>query len=206
MPTAELLGYLASILVAVSLTMTSLLRLRIVNLVGAACFTAYGLLIHAYPVAAVNFVIILINLYHLRQMASAKEFFRLLEVPRTSEYLAAFLRFHAQEIERFLPGVDPRPAEGQLTFFVLRDMIPAGVFAGVPRGDDGFLVRLDFVIPGYRDLKVAEFLFREHAATFKERGIRTIYSPPGTPGHEPYLRRVGFVPDAADPALLRLEL
>jgi|ERR1051325_4597590 hypothetical protein len=50
----ELIGYVASVLVAISLTMTSILRLRIINLTGSACFTLYGLLIGAYPVAIVN--------------------------------------------------------------------------------------------------------------------------------------------------------
>src|SRR4051794_14365968 len=102
----EGLGYLASVLVAVSLTMKSIVRLRIVNLVGALCFTAYGALIHAWPVAAVNGIIVGINVWHLAHMASAREYFHLLEVAPTSEYLKEFLRFHAAEIARYLSGFD----------------------------------------------------------------------------------------------------
>ena len=47
-------GYLASVLVVISLMMRSIVRLRWINLVGAACFTAYGILISAYPVAALT--------------------------------------------------------------------------------------------------------------------------------------------------------
>jgi hypothetical protein len=61
----EIIGYIASILVAVSLMMSSILKLRVINLIGAACFTVYGLLIDAYPVAVVNFIIVLIDLYYL---------------------------------------------------------------------------------------------------------------------------------------------
>ncbi len=46
----ELLGYTASLLIAVSLMMTSVLRLRVINLAGAAAFSAYGFLIGAVPV------------------------------------------------------------------------------------------------------------------------------------------------------------
>ncbi len=53
----EIIGYTASILVAVSLMMRSVFKLRVINLPGAVAFTAYGLLIGAYPVAAVNFFI-----------------------------------------------------------------------------------------------------------------------------------------------------
>src|SRR4028119_1354526 len=74
----EIVGYVASVLVAVSLMMSSILKLRLVNLVGSAAFTVYGVLIHAYTVAAVNLLIVFINLYYLRQMLGAREFFQLL--------------------------------------------------------------------------------------------------------------------------------
>jgi hypothetical protein len=193
----EALGYLASILVAVSLMMTSILRLRIVNLVGSACFTLYGALIGAWPVAAVNFAITLINVWHLLQIARAQEYFHLLEVQPSSEYLAEFLRFHRADIERFLPGFDPRPAEGQTAFFVLRDMVPAGLLLAEPRGADGLMVRADFVIPGYRDFKIGDFIFRRNAEAFTKRGVRTVWSLPGSRAHETYLRRLGFRRESA---------
>jgi hypothetical protein len=63
----EMLGYLASVFVAVSLTMRSLPRLRVINLIGALLFTAYGLIISAYPVAVVNAFIAVVNIYYLQQ-------------------------------------------------------------------------------------------------------------------------------------------
>jgi hypothetical protein len=191
----EAFGYLASVLVAVSLTMASILRLRIVNLAGAVCFTIYGALTGAYPVALVNFVIILINVYRLWEIFSVREYFQLLEVPAHSEYLQAFLRFHAADIQRFSPGFEYRPGDGQVTIFVLRNMVPAGVFVALPQGADTLRVQLDFVIAGYRDFKVAPFLFREQAEAFRARGIRRLCSDGGHPEHAAYLRRIGFTPD-----------
>ena len=63
----ELLGYMASVFVAVSLMMRSVTKLRMINLVGAILFTVYGLVIAAYPVAVVNGFIVLVNLYYLQQ-------------------------------------------------------------------------------------------------------------------------------------------
>lgn len=63
----ELLGYMASVFVAVSLMMRSLVKLRVINLVGAVLFTVYGLIIAAYPVAIVNGFIVLVNIYYLQQ-------------------------------------------------------------------------------------------------------------------------------------------
>ena len=194
----EIVGYAASVLVAISLMMSSILRLRIINLVGSLAFVAYGVLIRAYPVAVVNLLIVFINLYYLRQMLAAREFFTLLRVKPDSEYLRCFLDFYADEIRRFLPGFSYAPDERQLVFFVLRDMVPAGLFIGESRGDGALRVVLDFVIPQYRDFKTGRYLFQAQAAFFREQGITEIVSEPGSRRHTEYLRRMGFAP--ADPA------
>ncbi|WP_299804369.1 hypothetical protein [uncultured Shewanella sp.] len=61
----EWVGYLASVVVAISLMMSNIKKLRWWNLVGAALFVAYGLAINAIPVALVNFFIVLIDAYYL---------------------------------------------------------------------------------------------------------------------------------------------
>ena len=205
----ELLGYVASALVAVSLMMSSILRLRLINLLGSAAFTAYGFLIGAYPVAVVNLFIVFINLYYLRGMLRTREYFRLLEVRPDSEYLRCFLDFHAAQIRRFLPGFSYTPSERELVLFVLRDMVPAGLLVGEVRGS-ALRVELDFVIPQYRDFKVGRYLFTEEAEFFRARGINEVLSEPGTREHQEYLRKMGFAPApaaaAGEPGLYRLSL
>ena len=61
----EWVGYLASVVVAISLMMSNIKKLRWWNLIGAALFVAYGMAIGAYPVALVNFFIVLIDTYYL---------------------------------------------------------------------------------------------------------------------------------------------
>lgn len=194
----EIIGYVSSILIAISLMMSSILRLRIINLIGAVLFTIYGLGIRAYPVAAVNFLIVLIDLYYLIEMFRARDYFTLLEMQPDSDYLLAFLKFYDSEIRRFLPDFRYQPGEGQLAFFALRNMVPAGLFIGRRDGADTLRVDLDFVIPGYRDFKIARYVFGEKAGFFRERGIHSLCSVPGTPAHESYLRRMGFERAAGD--------
>ena len=199
--TYEIIGYTASLLVAISLMMSSILKLRVINLIGALFFTAYGLLIRAYPVAAVNFLIVLIDLYYLYEIRSAREFFRLLEVNPDSQYFQYFLQFHAKDIQRFLPGFSFAPSAGMLIFFILRNVIPAGLLIGEVRDEDCLYVRLDYAIPGYRDLKTARFVYHDKVQELRERGIRKIISAAGTPSHQRYLRQMGFeaetTPDGA---------
>jgi hypothetical protein len=189
----ELIGYLASALVAASLTMGNIVRLRIINLAGAVTFTVYGALIQAYPVAAVNLFIVFINLFHLSRMLRAKEFFKVLEIDPKSEYLRYFLDFHAAEIRQFFPGFSYQPGQKQLAFFVLRDMVPAGLFIGDVREDGSLLVRLDFAIPSYRDFKIGRYLYGERPELFRAKGVRELISTSGHPAHAAYLRKMGFV-------------
>ncbi|GAA5192265.1 YgjV family protein [Ferrimonas gelatinilytica] len=61
----EWVGYAASVLVAISLMMTDIKKLRWWNTAGCALFSAYGVAISAYPVALLNGFIVLVNLYYL---------------------------------------------------------------------------------------------------------------------------------------------
>jgi GNAT superfamily N-acetyltransferase len=190
----ELIGYIASVLVAISLMMTSILRLRLINLAGAAVFTVYGVLIGAAPVAAVNLFIVGVNVFHLARIHRTREYFRLLDVGRDSEYLRHFVTLHHAEMIRHSPdfAFPLRPAENAV--FILRDVVPAGLFVGEP-GDEGLMhVRLDYVLPGYRDFKIGRFLFDQRADWFRARGVTRLVARAGTREHARYLRRVGFSP------------
>lgn len=191
---AEAIGYLASALVVVSLTMTSVLRLRLLNLAGAVTFVVYGFLISAFPIVATNAVIVGINLWFLWRAATSRDFFSLLEVPHTSPYLAAFLAFHRDEILSFMPGSGGPPAEGDTVLLVLRDLVPAGVFIGRPVGEGVMEVVLDYAIPQYRDLKVGSYLYERRRDAFTARDVRVLRSEPGSDRHRAYLANVGFRP------------
>jgi hypothetical protein len=62
-----LVGYVASALVVVSLTMTSVVRLRFISFLGAVTFVVYGLLIESAPIVVTNAAIIVINVWFLRK-------------------------------------------------------------------------------------------------------------------------------------------
>lgn len=190
----ELLGYGASALIAVSLMMSSIKRLRIINLVGASGFAFYGLCIHAYPVAVLNSIIVCVNIYHLRRLLLAKQVYHLLEVRPESDFLAHFLKFYSAEIQRVLPGFAFSPRAGQLAIFILRDCTPVGVLLAESATPEKLSVQLDFVIPRYRNLHIGKFLFIEQADVFRKRGIKEIVIKPRTKEFGAYLWEIGFEP------------
>jgi hypothetical protein len=188
----ELIGYLASGLIVVSLLMNSILRLRVIGLFGATAFTLYGVLIDAYPIALANGVIILIHVFHLTRMLrerASEEYFEVLEVPATSPILRRFVDFHLDDIHRFQPDFEGVRGD-ELALLILRDAIPAGaVLAEVDA--DGARVVLDYVVPMHRDLRPGRFLWVESDA-FTSRGVRRVVTTAPTAEHARYLGSVGF--------------
>lgn len=189
----EILGYVASALIAISLMMRSIIRLRWINLAGSLCFTVYGILIEAYPVAVVNLAIVVINVYFLAKTRRTTEAFAVVEMGPDAAYLHEFLGFHAADIQSFQPGFAFAQRPGQRIFVVLRDLVPAGVVVTEPRAEPGRAwVSLDYVTPAYRDFKIGDYLFNRRRDLFRGAGFDQLETAAGTPAHARYLERVGF--------------
>lgn len=69
----EIMGYAASIGVAISLTMKDIVKLRVLNFIGCALFVVYGLMINAWPVVTTNAFIACVNVYFLFKMQQEKK-------------------------------------------------------------------------------------------------------------------------------------
>jgi hypothetical protein len=158
---------------------------------GACCFVIYGALIRAYPIVAMNSIIIAINIYYLIQMSNRKEYLSLLDVNSTSAYLRYFLDYYRDDIRTLMPEYRFEPDDEQLIIFVLRDLIPGGLFIG-KRDDDGvFQIFLDYVRPSFRDFKIGKHLYFQ-SDFFRQHDIRKLISTPNSETHEKYLRHMGF--------------
>jgi hypothetical protein len=183
----EFLGYVASALVVISLAMRSVVRLRMISLVGGILFGIYS-----PPIAIVNVIVVVLNAFFLWKAFTDKEYFTLLEVRPESLYVAGLVDFYRDDIARFLPAFHFQPESDQLAILTLRDMVPAGLFIGTPGGEGTLRVLLDYETPAHRDLKAARFLFGWRQQVFAERGYRKLVSDGGSPSHNRYLERVGF--------------
>lgn len=70
--TIELIGYSASLMVAISLMMKDITWLRCLNFTGCTLFVIYGVYISAWPVAGMNAFVACINIYHLIKIYRAR--------------------------------------------------------------------------------------------------------------------------------------
>ena len=191
MPDAvELIGYLASALIVLSLLMASVLRLRVVNLVGSAVFTAYGVLIGSLPVVLTNGAIVCINVYYLIRLLrdrGGSGYFEVVATDVDAPVLRRFVDFHRDDIRGFQPDFTAMSPQ-HLAWFVLRDAVPVGVVLARRDGAVGHL-DLDYVTPAHRDFTAGQVLFGDSGA-FRGAGIARV-----TADHGRYLARMGFTRD-----------
>jgi hypothetical protein len=186
----ELIGYAASALVVTSLSMASVVRLRMFSLAGSVTFTTYGFLIGSVPIVITNVAIAGLNLWFLSRELGGRRDLGAVIVPPDSPFLADFLANHAKDIQTFQPEHDPtrRP---DVAIVLTRDGLPAGVVLGDQVGDR-LDITLDYVLRAYRDSRLGNWLYGDGAHVFRSAGITTVTTPGGNETHRGYLTRVGF--------------
>ncbi|UBM62694.1 hypothetical protein LA303_01640 [Candidatus Sulfidibacterium hydrothermale] len=191
----SLFGYFASLVIAISMTMNSIVKFRWINLVGAVGFAVYGVLIHAVPVTVLNGFIALVDVYYLVKIYRKKEVFDILEVRSDNKYLLEFLKFHEKDIHRFFPDFSYKPEMNSISFFVLRNLNVAGVFLAHREEKDILYVGLDYVTPEYRDLKNGKFIYSHLRSRFIQDGFKRVVAPVSSKKYEKYLKKLGFKKD-----------
>jgi hypothetical protein len=195
----EWFGIAASFLVAASLTMQNIKRLRTFNLIGSIAFAVYGAGIHSASVVILNFFTVGTNIYYLIRMTRADkqaDTFELSRVdPAADVYVRRFVKFHLQDIRRFFPSFDPDLESGTLAnaecYFILRKTLPVSLVAFRKGPDSEIAILLDYAIPSFRDYENAKFFF--------EIAVKELASPGDVfvaqteaPAHKAYLKRLGF--------------
>ena len=188
----EWIGYLASLIVLVSLLMSSVKKLRWINLIGSLTFAVYGILIDALPVAIMNAGIVCINIYYLVQMYKKNDYFTLISLDHDKEYFDYFVSFYKDDMKSFITEEKDLQEKDLMKFFVLRNTIPAGIFIAKKIDKTVMNVYIDYVTPQYRDFKIGQYLYSNQKHIFTNQGIEKIVSHPGTEKHQKYLTKMGF--------------
>lgn len=188
----EIIGFVASAVVAISLMMRNVFWLRVINLIGGAIFTIYGIFIQSAPVAVMNAFVVCIDSYYLLQ-SFQKDYFKILEVRPDGYYLKKFLTFYHDDILKFMPEFNGEIEADAKVFFILSNMVPAGLLISRTHADGTLWVEMDFAIPDYRDFKLGRFLYSHQAEVFDASQHERVYCQANTKTHQKYLKRMGFV-------------
>jgi hypothetical protein len=190
----EPFGYIASVLIALSLMMSNIKQLRWINLFGAAAFSVYGYFIDAYPVFILNGWIALVDIYYLIRIYQEKDQFDLIKLRSVESPLFNLLKqSYGKDIIELHKGFEWSQLDDSSVFLLFRNMKPVGFFACRELNEiDKVEVLLDYIIPEDRDFKAAKFMFSSENNQLKQEGINHLVVKPYGKNHEIYLSRVGF--------------
>lgn len=193
----EIIGYAGSIIIALSMLMPSIIRLRWMILAGNLIFIVYGIAIFSVPILMLNAFNAIVNIVFLYKIYTKEEYFKLFQVRTSNLYLGYILDYHKKDIQHFFPFFEFKPTENTFSLFVLRNMQVAGVIIGTKITHDTFKLELDFAIPEYRDFKLGQFVYSKKIRFFKENGFAKFVAVPLNHVHEKYLKKMGFCEDSS---------
>lgn len=188
----EWIGYLASIIVAFSLTISSVTWFRWANLIGSMIFSVYGFMIGSLPVGILNAGITLADAYYLYRMYYKKEKFDVIELGNNDPYLLKFIEFYKNDIKKFIPDFNYISVQNSIQYLVLRNMAVAGIFIAETGDKPELDVKLDYVIPQFRDFKNGKFIYSMLHKRFINDGYKSIRAESASTKHSDYLIKIGF--------------
>ncbi len=181
----EVFGYMGTALVIISMLMTSVVKLRIINICGSIISMIYAIIGGAWPIVLLNGSLIVINGAQLVRMCVAKAPFQCVTTKVTDGSVSHFLTLYAEDIKRYFPQMDVEEGDEARAAYVGSEMV--GLIVGKREGNELF-IKLDYSTPKYRDLSVSTFLFSK----LKEDGVKKLNTDMGVPERQKYLLRMGF--------------
>lgn len=195
MDALQILGYAASIVIFISLTMKSLVKLRIINAVGSLLFVVFALKTNSLPTVALNAGLVIINMYYFFRMMRSKDEFDILEIEKSNEIFTRFCKKHGQELDALFGAAAFDKCTKVAVYFRNDDV--AGV-VGYARAFDGkqhtAVLPVDFVVAKYRDFAIARHFFIDDLDFWRNQGIDCLQIDSPASARIPYLKRIGFAP------------
>lgn len=186
-------GYIATLLLALSLLVTNDLKFRWFNALGCVAFIVYGVLLKAFPVVLTNTLLLVINSYYLYRIYNRTEDFDLVSFRADDQLIKKFLSFYQDDIRAYFPEFKSEDLQQDMRFMVLRDMNIANIFVAERLTNGDGLVKLNYTVPKYRDFKVGSFIFDKAKPTLLEKGLkRVVYPSVSNKSHEHFLKVTGF--------------
>ena len=189
----SLVGYIASVLLGISLLVNNDLKFRWLNTFGCLAFIIYGVLIGAFPIILTNTALFLINAFYLVKIYRTEEAFDLLEFKEHDNIIEKFLSFHQEDINNYFPGYHHSISTNDISFVVLRNMVIANIFVASLSVGGSATVRINYTVPKYRDYKVGKFIFEHERKYMISKGIKKIlYEQVTNKNHAHFIKKMGF--------------
>ncbi len=185
----EAIGYVGSALVLVSMLMTSVVRLRIINLIGSIIFALYAIAIGSYPTAIMNIALAIINIYHLYKIFNEQKSYHMIETEVNDGFFEYLLDTFDKDIRFWFPEYSRESISADIAYIVCCESDPACLFLGKESFPGDIEVVIDYATPAYRDTSVGRYLHKKLAV----KGYKSVVFRQNAADHIPYLKKIGYV-------------
>ena len=126
----EIFGYIGSGLVVISMLMSSIVRLRVINTIGSVISAIYAVVCGAFPLALMNVCLIVINVYNLIKLLKTQQVYDLVHARADDAFVAYFLERYKDDIRTYFPGFAKDDAAGAQAYLVCCNGNAAGLLLG----------------------------------------------------------------------------
>ena len=197
----EIIGYIGSALVLVSMLMTSVVKLRIINLTGSVIFAGYALAIKSYPTAVMNICLAGINIYHLYRIFREEKNYTLIKTDVNDGYFSYLLNRSLKDIKYWFPEFSSEDLGNCFAALICCESNPACLFIGREIKPGDVEVVLDYAMPAYRDVTPGRFLCEYMA----REGYNKLAFSQMAADHEQYLVKLGYKKGSGETYILDLK-
>lgn len=183
----EILGYIGTILVILSMMMTSMGKLRIINICGNMATLIYSLCHGAWAVAVMNSCIVVINVIHIViSCRRARECFYY-RVNSNEVAVSVFFSAHERDIGKYSPALRTLVYSGEDVNMIYLSGEAIGIV--VTRQEEATLRILgEYIIPEKRNTETGKALLK----ILKQQGNTKLNADVGSKAHDKYLLKLGF--------------
>lgn len=180
----EIVGYAGTLLVILSMMMTSVVKLRIINICGSILSIIYAIISNTWPIVLMNAALIIINVIQLIKSFNHRLNFNYKKVLIDDLSLKHFIEIYKNDIVKFFPNISLNNEEAFLVFI---DTELVGILVG-NKDHNNFNVLIDYAIPKYRDMSIGKYIY----PILKQYDIDYIIQSSGIKKHNKYLLSMGF--------------
>ena len=183
----EIFGYIGTALVLLSMMMTQVAKLRMVNIAGSVVSMTYAAICSTWPVVFLNFGLIIINSIQLIRLQRLKSFFKVVRVDASDKCVEYLLEHYSSDIKQYFSETKTGTSDSSAVFVVFDGAEAVGILAGDLK-DGELRVTLDYFSRKYRDGSVAKILYEKLC----ESGVERIVATAQTEKHRKYLFKMDF--------------
>lgn len=193
-------GYSASIVVLVSLTMTSMVKLRAINFIGCILFSAFAYIIGSWPTVFMNLSIACVNALLLYRLYYPKASLQILSTSINSEYFQHIISHYQHDITS--TSTAEKLSHSTHAFYLLKNNHIQTLLAGRVDEHGCFEMSFNYLLPGVIQTKPTAHYLNEQATFLSLIGIRSLRVYEASPSAQAKLLKIGFKSDPVSTSYL----